>query len=90
MRNKILTAGVAAFVLAFGGSALAAPPFDQVKKDDETKNPAAADAALSKTEAKDAKKNAHIAQKKAKAAEHKEKDAAKDAGKAAADTGAAH
>jgi hypothetical protein len=84
MRSKILMSATAAVALMFTGSAFAAPPFSQVKKDDELKNPQAAETALTKTEAKDAKKNAHLAQKKAKTAEHKADVAAKDAQKAAA------
>ena len=58
MRNKILMATASAFFLTCVGSAYAAPPFSQVKKDDEIKNPAAAETALTKTEAKDADKAA--------------------------------
>ena len=73
----------AAVALMFSGSVFAAPPFSQVKKDDELKNPQAAETALTKTEAKDAKKKDHIAREKAKTAEHKAEVAAKDAQKAA-------
>lgn len=83
MRSKILMSATAAIALMFAGSAFAAPPFSQVKKDDELKNPQAAETALTKTEAKDAKKKAHIAKSKAKTAEHKAEAAAKDAQKAA-------
>jgi hypothetical protein len=83
MRSRILMSATAALALAFAGSALAAPPFSQVKKDDELKNPQAAKTALTKTEAKDAKKKDKIARKKAKTAEHKADVAAKDAQKAA-------
>jgi hypothetical protein len=83
MRYTLLKSATAALLLTFAGSALAAPPFSQVKKDDELKNPQAADTALTKTEAKDAQKKAHIAKSKAKTAEHKADTAAKDAQKAA-------
>jgi hypothetical protein len=80
----MLLTAAAAFLLASVGSAYAAPSFDKIKKDDEIKNPAAADAALAKDEAKDAKKSAHHAKKKAKVAEHKAKSAEKAAEKATA------
>jgi len=83
MRYTMLKSATAALVLAFAGSALAAPSFPTVKKDDEKANPQAAVTGLAKDEAKDAKKNAHIAKKKAKTAEHKADAAAKDAAKAA-------
>lgn len=83
MRNTILKSATAAVLLMFAGSALAAPPFHSVKKDDEKANPKAAVTGLAKDEAKDAKKNAHLAKKKAKTAEHKADAAAKDADKAA-------
>jgi hypothetical protein len=67
----------------FAGSALAAPSFPTVKKDDEKANPQAAVTGLAKDEAKDARKNARVAKKKAKTAEHKADAAAKDAAKAA-------
>jgi hypothetical protein len=82
MRYTILKSATAALALMFASSALAAPPFSQVKKDDELKNPQAADTALTKTEAKDAKKKAHVAKAKAKTAGHKADAAAKDASKA--------
>ncbi len=84
MRNKILIATAAAFLMSGAVSAYAAPPFSEIKKDDEKKNPTTADVDLAKTEAKDAKKKAHKAEHKAKVAESKAKSAAKDADKAAA------
>ena len=83
MRYTLLKSTTAALVLMFAGTAFAAPPFSQVKMDDELKNPQATDTALTKTEAKDAKKRAHIATTKAKTAQHKAATAAKDADKAA-------
>src|SRR4051812_3582211 len=58
MRNTTLVTAAAALVLASVGSASAAPPFSEIKKDDAIMNPRAAEAALAKSEAKDAKKNA--------------------------------
>ena len=85
MRNKILIATAAAFLMSgVVSAAYAAPPFSEIKKDDEKKNPTTADVDLAKTEAKDAKKKAHKAEHKAKVAEGKAKSAAKDADKAAA------
>lgn len=83
MRYSILKSATAALVVMFASSALAAPSFPTVKKDDEKKDPQAAVAGLTKDEAKDAKHNAHVAEKKAKKAEHKADAAAKDADKAA-------
>jgi hypothetical protein len=83
MRNTVLKSATATLMLMFASSALAAPSFSTVKKDDEKKDPQAAVAGLTKDEAKDAKKNAHVAQKKARTAEHKAATAAKDADKAA-------
>ncbi len=86
MRNKLLLAATAAFVM----SAVAAAPLvaiaqvspAQMKKDGEIKDPAKANAAVAKDEAKDAKKHAHKAHKKAKVAHHKAKVAAEKAEKA--------
>jgi hypothetical protein len=85
MRNKILIAAAAAFLMSGAVSAYAAPSFPEVKKDDEKKSPEAAVTGLTKSEAKDAKKNAHAAKHKAKVAEDKAKTAAKEADKAAKD-----
>jgi len=86
MRNKTLVVVTAAFVL----SSLAAAPIvasaqptpAQMKKAGEINDPAAADAAVSKLEAKAAKAKAHKAGKSAKVASHKAKVAAKEADKA--------
>ena len=81
MRNKILMAVTAAFVL----SAAAAPYVAtaqvspaQMKRDGEKKNPAVADAAIAKDEAKDAKKQEHKAHKYAKIAHKKARKAIKE------------
>ena len=93
MRNKILMAAIAAFVLSSVGAALhaasAAPSPAEMKKAGEKKDPAAADAAIAKDEAKDAKKQAHVAHRKAKVAHHKAKTAAKKAHEAVKDAAAA-
>jgi len=83
MRNTILKSATTALVVMFASSALAAPSFPTVKKDDEKKDPQAAVTGLTKDEAKDAKHDAHIAKSKAKTAQHKAATAAKDADKAA-------
>ena len=91
MRNKILLTAAAAFIL----SSVAAAPLvataqvspAQMKKDGEIKDPAKANAAVAKDEAKDAKKLAHKAHKKAKVAHHKAKIAKKKAEKAEKDAG---
>ena len=87
MRNKTLVATAAAFILSSVGSApyvaSAQPSPAEMKKAGEIKSPAAADAAISKDEAKDAKKKAHKAKKAAKRAAHKAKVAAKKADAAA-------
>jgi len=91
MRNKILLTAAAAFIL----SSVAAAPLvaiaqvspSQMKKDGEIKDPAKANAAVAKDEAKDAKKLAHRAHKKAKVANHKAKVAKKKAEKAEKDAG---
>ena len=83
MRNKILMAAAAAFVLSsFGAAPLMAnaqPSPAEMKKAGEKKDPAVADAAIAKYEAKDAKKQAHKAKRKAKVAHHKARIAAKAA-----------
>ena len=88
MRNKIVCLAAAAFVLASIGSAtsvaIAGPSPQALKKDSEIKDPSAANAAVAKDEAKDARKQAHVAKKKAKVAHHKAKAAARTAAKAAA------
>ncbi len=83
MRTKILVTAAAAFVL----SSLAAAPFvasaqpspSAMKKAGEIKDPAAADAAVSKLEAKDARKKDRKARKSAKVAAKKAEVAAKEA-----------
>ncbi len=86
MRNKILVAVTAAFALSSLGlvpyvaTAQVSPA--QMKRDGEKKNPAVADAAIAKDEAKDAKKQEHKAHKYAKIAHHKAKIAHKKARKA--------
>jgi hypothetical protein len=87
MRNAILTAAAAAFILSTAGSgfALAQVSTKAVKSASEKKDAAEADAAGAKVDAKGAKKAAHAAQKNAKTAEHKAKvasDKAEDAAKA--------
>jgi len=92
MRSKILVTVIAAFVL----SSVAAAPYvasaqptpTEMKKAGEIKNPAAADAAVSKIEAKDAKKHDLKARKMAKLAAHKAKVAAKGADAADKDASA--
>jgi hypothetical protein len=83
MRNKILMTAAAAFVLSSVSAApivaTAQPTPAQMKNAGEIKDPAKADAAVSKIEAKDAKKQAHHAHKLAKRAHHKRKVAAKKA-----------
>ena len=83
MRHKILMAAAAAFILSSVATAPlvanAQPSPAQMKKAGEKKDPAVADAAIAKYEAKDAKKQAHKAHKKAKVAHHKAKVAAKKA-----------
>jgi hypothetical protein len=83
MRNKILLTTAAAFLLSTVATApivaVAQPTPAQMKKAGEIKDPAKADAAISKIEAKDAKKQAHRAHKLAKRAHHKRKVAAKKA-----------
>ena len=86
MRNKILVATAAAFVLSSVAAApyvaSAAPTPGQMRNAGEKKDPAVADAAVSKVEAKDAKKQAHKAHKAAKTARKKAKLAAKKSEKA--------
>ena len=83
MRNKLLMAAAAAFVLStVAAVAGAAPSPDQMRKAGEVKSPAGADAAITKVEAKDAKKQAHRAHRKAKVAHHKARVAAKKADQA--------
>ena len=64
MRSKILLAAGAAFVVSTLVSApfvaSAQPSVAEIKKDGEKKDPAAADAALAKSNAKDAKKQAKV------------------------------
>ncbi len=87
MRKSILAAAAAAFAVSVGalpGAVSAGPTAGQLKKDSEIKDPSAANAAVAKDEAKDARKQAHIAKKKAKVAHHKAKAAARTAAKAAA------
>ena len=83
MRNKILVTAAAAFLLTSVASAplvaVAQPTPGQMKRAGEIKDPAKADAAISKIEAKDAKKQAHKAHKLAKRAKHKRKVAVKKA-----------
>jgi len=83
MRKTLLKWAPTALVVMFASSAIAAPSFPTVKKDDEKRDPQAAVTGLAKDEAKDAKHNAHVAKKKAKTAEHKAATAAKEADKAA-------
>ncbi|HEY5411177.1 MAG TPA: hypothetical protein VIJ94_10670 [Caulobacteraceae bacterium] len=86
MRNKILVAVTAAFALSSVGLvpyvAAAQVTPAQMKRDGEKKNPAVADAAIAKDEAKDAKKQDHRAKTYAKVAMHKAKVAHKKAHKA--------
>ncbi len=83
MKNKILMTAAAAFLLSTVATApviaVAQPTPGQMKKAGEIKDPAKADAAVSKIEAKDAKKQAHRAHKLAKRAHHKRKVAVKKA-----------
>ena len=85
MRNKILMAVTAAFVLSSVGLgpqvAGAQPSPAQMRRDGEKKDPVVADAAIAKDEAKDAKKKAHMAKRKAAAATRKAKAAARKAHK---------
>ena len=87
MRNAFLMSIAAAFVLSSVGAAplVASAQITpaQLKKDGEIKNPAIADAAVAKDEAKDAKKQAHVAHKKAKVAHKKATLAGKKADQAA-------
>ena len=93
MRNKTLLAVTSAFVLSSVGAApfaaSAQPTPAQMKKAGEIKDPAAADAAVSKLEAKDAKAKDRKARKTAKVAAHKAKVAAKEADAAAKSADAA-
>ena len=86
MRNKTLMAVAAAFILSSVAAApiavTAQPTPNEMKKAGEIKDPARADAAVTKVEAKDAKKQAHKAKKLAKRAHHKAKVAAKKADQA--------
>ncbi len=92
MRHKILVTAAAAFLLSSvgmaSGVALAQVKPSEFKKDSEKKDPAAANTAVAKDEAKAAKTSKHTAAKKAKTAEHKAKAASKDADKAAKDASA--
>jgi hypothetical protein len=90
MQKTILTAAAAAFVLstACAGFAVAQVSPGAVKSASEKPDPAAADAAGAKVDAKGAEKAEHRAKKSAKTAEHKAKvaaDKANDAAKAAID-----
>ncbi len=90
MRNKILAAAAAAFIAStvIPFAAGAGPTPDRLRKDGEIKDATAANAAVAKDEAKDAKKQAHFAKKKAKVAHHKAKAAAKAVHKADKDADA--
>ena len=94
MRHKILIAAAAAFLLSSvgmaSGVAVAQIKPSELKKDSEKKEPAVADTAFSKDEAKAAKTQAHTARKKAKTAENKAKIASNKADAAAKDASAAH
>jgi hypothetical protein len=87
MRNAMLVTLAAGFVLSSTALtpyvASAQPSPAEMKKDGEIKDPAKADAAISKSEAKDAKKQAHKAHKSAKKAAHKADVQAKKADDAA-------
>jgi len=87
MRKEILAAVAAAFTLSTVGSmplvANAQPSPSQMHKDGEIKDPAKADEAISKDEAKDAKKQAKKAHHDAKRAAKKAKKAEKDSGASA-------
>ncbi len=92
MRNKILMAAAACFVLSSAGLAssvaVAQVKPSELKKDGEIKDPVVADSAIAKDESKAAKKSAKTAEKKAKVADSKAETAAKKAdtaAKAAAD-----
>jgi len=86
MRTNLVVMAAAAFVL----SSVAASPYvadaspspTEMKKAAEIDDPAKANAAVSKYEAKDAKKQAHKAKKSAKVASHKAKVADKKADQA--------
>lgn len=90
MRNKILMTAAAAFVLSSvsAGVSVAQIKPSEFHKDSEKKDPAVADTAGAKSEAKVAKKQASTAEKKAKTAESKAKKASKEADKAAKDAAA--
>ena len=86
MRNTFLVTVATAVVLSSAGAPYAAsaqPTPAEMKKAGEIKDPAAADAAISKLEAKDAKKEDRKARKWAKVAAHKAKIADKKADAAA-------
>ena len=85
MRKTIMTAAAAAFVLSTMGAGFAVAQVNPgaVKSASEKKDPAAADAAGAKVDAKGAEKAEHRAKKKAKTAEHKAKVAADKADAAA-------
>ncbi len=94
MRHKILMTAAAAFLVSSvalaGGVAFAQVTPAQLKADGEKKDPAVADAAIAKDEAKVATKKAHTAKKKAHVASKKAKAAAKKADDAAKDAAAPH
>ncbi len=94
MRHKILMTAAAAFVLSSVGLAASVAVAQvtpaQLKADGEKKDPAVADAAIAKDEAKEATKKAHVAKKKAHVAHKKAKAAAKKADVAAKDAAAPH
>jgi hypothetical protein len=87
MRNAMLVTVAAGLVLSSAAliphAASAQPSPAEMKKDGEIKDAVKADAAISKSEAKDAKKQAHKAHKDARHAAHKATVQAKKADDAA-------
>ena len=85
MRKTLLMAAAAivlSSVAVMPLMASAGPTPAELKRDGEIKNPAQADAAIAKDEAKDARTQAHRAHKKAKVAHRKAKLASKRADQA--------
>ncbi len=91
MRNKMIAPVAVAFALSSVGltpyAASAYPSPSQMHKDSEIKSPVAADKAVSKDMAKDAKKKQHRARNDAKVASNKAHKAEKAAGVPGPDSG---